>query len=229
GLLFGVAGSLHCVLMCGPLVAVAGTGAGGWRQRAIRFGVYHGGRGGVYVTLAATAALFGRAFALVGLGSALSVACGVLLLAAAVPTRVAPRALIAVVLRKIAGANALAHGLTRDHPLRARFLAGVVNGLLPCGLTYAAALTAATMHGVPAAMLFMAGFWAGTLPALVVVSLSAITLPRLPTARLRWVAPAAMAVAGLLLIVRGLMPLGQPAPAGAGTTVHHHGMTGLRE
>jgi len=103
-------------------------------------------------------------------------------------------------------------------------LGDVVNGLLPCGLTYTAALAAAALHRVPAATLFMTGFWLGTLPALAIVSISAAALPRIPAARLRWITPVAMTIAGLLLIVRGLEPLRQPAESGPVAAPHHHGL-----
>jgi len=221
GVLLGAAGSLHCLLMCGPLVAVAGTGHGPLRARTIAFGVYHAGRGLVYLGLGAMAALVGRAFVSVGVGGALSVTCGLLLVAAAIPTRITPRRLISVTLRPLGRANARVRAVARTRPLGARFLSGVVNGLLPCGLTYAAALAAAALHGVPAAALFMTGFWVGTLPALAVVSISTARVPRIAAARLRWIAPVAMAVAGLLLIVRGLEPLRQPAESGP-AAIHHH-------
>ncbi|MEO8076705.1 MAG: sulfite exporter TauE/SafE family protein [Acidobacteriota bacterium] len=224
GLLLGAAGSLHCVLMCGPLVAAAGAGTGTWRARATAFLVYHGGRGLVYLALAAMAALFGRAFALAGFGGALSVTCGLLMLGVALPTRLVPRRLVAAALRPLGGASAKVRALARTHPLGARFMAGVVNGFLPCGLTYAAALTAATLQSVAAATLFMGGFWAGTVPALAAVSISAAAIPRLSAARLRWLAPVVMAIVGLLLIVRGLEPLRQPPKPGAAAPVHHHGM-----
>jgi sulfite exporter TauE/SafE len=224
GALLGAAGSLHCVLMCGPLAGAVATGGGTWRARAISFVVYHGGRGLVYLALAVTAALLGRVFVLAGVGGALSVTCGVLMLAAAIPTRLAPRRLIGFALRSLGHASVRAHALARTRPLGARFLSGIVNGLLPCGLTYAAALAAAALHGVPAAMLFMTGFWAGTMPALGIVSLSAVTLRRMPAKRLSWVPPVAMAIAGLLLIARGLEPLRQPAESHPATALHHHRM-----
>jgi sulfite exporter TauE/SafE len=224
GALLGAAGSLHCVLMCGPLAGAVATGGGTWRARAISFVVYHGGRGLVYLALAVTAALLGRVFVLAGVGGALSVTCGVLMLAAAIPTRLAPRRLIGIVLRPLGHASARAHALARTRPVGARFLSGVVNGLLPCGLTYAAALAAATLHSAPSAMLFMAGFWAGTMPALGIVSLSAVTLRRMPARRLSWVPPVAMAIAGLLLIARGLEPLRQPSESRPAAALHHHRM-----
>ncbi len=224
GALLGAAGSLHCVLMCGPLAGALATGGGTWRARAISFVVYHGGRGLVYLALAVTAALLGRVFVLAGVGGALSVTCGVLMLAAAIPTPLAPPRPVGFALRPLGHASARARALARTRPLGARFLSGGVNGLLPCGLTYAAAPAAAAPHSVPAAMLFMAGFWAGTMPALGIVSLSAVTLRRMPARHLSWVPPVAMAIAGLLLIARGLEPLRQPSESRPAAASHHHGM-----
>jgi sulfite exporter TauE/SafE len=94
----------------------------------------------------------------------------------------------------------------RSRPLTGQFAAGAINGLLPCGLAYTAAVAAAALGGVPQSMVFMAGFGIGTLPALLVVSLSAGSIPLSVRTRLRRVAPMALVVTGLLLIARGLIP-----------------------
>ena len=55
------------------------------------------------------------------------------------------------------------------HPVAARFLAGGANGLLPCGLVYAAAIAAAGLGTVSGAVVFMTGFGLGTMPMLIVM------------------------------------------------------------
>lgn len=217
GLVLGFAGSAHCVLMCGPLVAAARGGAGS-RTPVRSFVAYHGGRGLVYMALAASAGLLGRAFWLAGLGSVLSVGCGVVLLASVAPVRLAPRRVMAALIRPLAGASARIRARSLSHPLAARILAGMVNGLLPCGLTYAAVLTAAALQDVVPAQMFMAGFWAGTLPALAAVTAFAGRLPSAAAGRLRWLTPASLAIVGVLLIVRGLLPV-----AGGGPHESMHG------
>jgi len=81
---------------------------------------------------------------------------------------------------------------------------GVLNGILPCGLLYAALAAAAGLGGVRDALTFIAAFGVGTLPMFVALVVSArVILPRAPH-WLRQAAPVALALVGLLLIERGL-------------------------
>lgn len=219
GCLLGLAGSVHCVMMCGPLVAVTSTGGGRGRDRVISFIAYHSGRGATYQTIALLAVSFGQVFARAGLGAVLSVGCGVLMLWAAVPAGLANGRVQGALMRRLRAASRVVAQVAPSRPLLARFLGGVVNGWLPCGLVYAAALTATTMGGA-GALTFMAGFGVGTLPALALVAVSAARwLPGM-AGRLRWLPHAARTIAGLLLIARGLGALGV-APEVAGNHVHH--------
>jgi sulfite exporter TauE/SafE len=91
---------------------------------------------------------------------------------------------------------------------------GCANGLLPCGLLYAALATAIALGSVAKSIAFMTGFGLGTVPVLLAVTISATSLPLLWRRRLRLAGPAVMIAAGTLLIARGVLPA---APA------HHHG------
>ena len=79
--LLGLAGSSHCLVMCGPLTLVfrSGVSRGPWRSGL----VYHGGRVVTYAGLGIVAGLVGSAFTTGGVGRLASVAAGLLLLAAA--------------------------------------------------------------------------------------------------------------------------------------------------
>jgi sulfite exporter TauE/SafE len=83
-------------------------------------------------------------------------------------------------------------------PLAARqpggFRFGLLLGLLPCGLLYAALAAAAATGSALGGALAMASFGAGTVPALIVVSLAG------RTALSRWRRMAAPAMTGLLLL-----------------------------
>jgi sulfite exporter TauE/SafE len=107
----------------------------------------------------------------------------------------------------------IARGLARVRrwsgaaPLAGSAAAGALNGLLPCGLVYAA-LTAAVAIGHPlSAGLFMLSFGVGTLPVLSAVWLAgAVSRATPPTLRSR-LRPIAIAAVGLLLVGRGLVPV----------------------
>jgi sulfite exporter TauE/SafE len=213
GVLLGLAGSVHCAGMCGPILLVLTGGAASVRRAAA---IYHGSRISIYVLLAFLAGYAGAALTRGGLGRAVAVVAGTLLVLAAMgglgtQKWIQPfsRAWSATVIR--IGARAAA--FTRRRPHAGYAVAGAVNGLLPCGLIYAAVGTAASSGSIAASALFMSGFGVGTVPALLGVTLAAGAVPVALRRRLRFVGPALMALAGLLLIGRALAP---------DSSVHHH-------
>ncbi len=209
GLLLGVAGSAHCAVMCGPLVLTVGGWALPGRARLPPLLAYHSGRVLMYLLLAVAAGLAGRALSFGGLGRAVSIASGVVLLtvAAGSGSRLVPRRAGLLWSRMLTRASGAAHRSTRRHPLAGHALTGMVNGLLPCGLVYAAAIAATGLGSVTGAVLFMAGFGCGTVPVLLVISLAAVSVSMTARSRLRGLTPAALVLTGALLIARGLLPL----------------------
>jgi sulfite exporter TauE/SafE len=83
------------------------------------------------------------------------------------------------------------------------FLLGLILGLLPCGLVYAAGAKAAASQSMVGGMLIMLSFGLGTLPAMVITGLSA----HLITFRLRRylyrLAAMMVAVMGIIALLRG--------------------------
>lgn len=203
-LLLGLAGSLHCAGMCGPLVlALPGYG----RRRALFDAVvYHSGRIGVYSLLGLAFGLFGKGLHLAGFQQITSIAAGGLMLFAAVfATRwerlsglIGPAN---VYFRK--GWQALGRLLQR-HPLGGMFAAGMLNGLLPCGMVYLALAGAIATSEAWEGARFMALFGAGTAPLLLALSWAGHTLKATLRRRFRFVQPVLLAAAGLLLLSRGL-------------------------
>ncbi len=217
GCLLGLSGSLHCAAMCGPLLVAIGQGAGAGRARLPSIVAYHTARVSVYILLAVPAGLVGHAVSLVGFGRAAAVVSGLLLIA------MAPGAVYSWVRRAelpwiglLAWVSHAAWRSTPGRPIRRHLAAGVVNGLLPCGLVYPAAIAAAAMGSLWSALLFMVGFGCGTLPAMFAISWSAGALSLSLRAHLRWLTPAALVLTGVLLIARGLAPTG----LGGHGTVH---------
>src|SRR5687768_4058400 len=76
----GLLGSVHCVGMCGGLIAVASHGAAGGRERLAVQAVYQTGRLVSYALLGALAGALGRALDLAGqaagLGKAAAIVAG---------------------------------------------------------------------------------------------------------------------------------------------------------
>lgn len=199
GLALGAIGSAHCVAMCGPLVLALARGG---PLRGLR---YHAGRVLTYAAFGAIAGQAGYRLAMTGLGRPLAIVAGVGLIAIAVgrldlgKVR-ALRAWTALTVRT----GSLAGQWSQRHHVAGPFVAGAANGLLPCGLVYAAITAAAAFGDSATAAAFMAGFGAGTLPALAALSFSAARAPRFVQGLVRRATPAVLGGIAALLIIRGL-------------------------
>ena len=225
GILLGLAGSAHCAGMCGPLVLTVSGWTDPRRSRLPSMLAYHAGRVLIYLVLSVAAGLTGHALSYGGFGRGVSIVAGVLLLtvAAGSGSRLLPRRTWIFWSLMLTRACVAANRSTRAHPIGGQLLAGAANGLLPCGLVYAAAIAAAGLGSLSGAVVFMAGFGLGTIPVLLGMALSATSLSLGARARLRRLAPAALALTGALLIVRGVMPLHHAAGQHVASVVTHHG------
>jgi sulfite exporter TauE/SafE len=205
--LLGFGGSVHCALMCGPLLLAVGAARrnlpGGPAARGI---AYHAGRLFVYCFLGAVSGLIGGAIALAGLQRWISVAAGCVVLGACLFSL---RARSAGPIGGIAGKLVFALKTRFGSLLASRApgssaLLGAINGLLPCGLVYSACAVAVGAGGMLGGIATMFSFGAGTLPMLVAIGLAGKGATWIKPARLRSFVLTCAAVAGMLLIVRGL-------------------------
>lgn len=202
-LVLGAAGSAHCVGMCGP-IALAVPNLGHSRvERTLSMLLLNGGRLFTYALLGLVFGAFGQGLHLVGLQQSVSMIAGVLLIVAAlVPSalgRIPISGRLALALSRARGI--LARHLRRTSP-EAIWFSGMLNGLLPCGLVYTAAVGAATVGNAVEGAWLMALFGAGTLPALTAVGLGGSLMRGPWRERFRKAAPIAMAALGVLLLVR---------------------------
>ena len=169
--LASVAGSLHCVGMCGGLVAFVGSG----RSAAL---LYHSMRGLAYLGLGAAAGTLGAAVDFGGealgwsraamiLAGVTMLAVGFAALARARGKRMPKLPVPAAVRRLFARLHQAAS--VQAPQVRAALLGGLT-ALLPCGWLYAFVLTAAGTGSSWSGMAVMLAFWAGTVPALLAVA-----------------------------------------------------------
>ena len=202
--LLGLAGSLHCALMCGPLVLAV---AAARRQNSGLAGVlhnfaYHGGRLATYVFLGAVSGMIGAGLIFAGFQRWLSmVAGGVVLLGVFTSVRAkwaGPAGRLVLALKSRFGR------LLGNRGFGATVLLGALNGLLPCGLVYVACAAAAVSGGIVGGILSMLVFGLGTAPMLLSIGLAGKLVRISNPLRLRKIVLSCTAAAGLLLIVRGL-------------------------
>ena len=208
--LLGLLGSAHCVAMCGPLILAVGTPRRrlGLGARVRHVSQYHAGRISTYALLGAVAGALGRVTTLGGLGRGVAVAAGVALILAGIGPAFVRRWTPGngPWLTAAAHASAAARRWQAAHPSSGPFVAGLANGVLPCGMVYAALATALSTGSIAGAAGVMAVFGLGTVPALAGLSLGAAQLARGWQQRLSTVVPLALVLVGLMLVGRALMP-----------------------
>jgi len=199
----GLAGSLHCVGMCGPFALALGSG-----ERRLRSSMlYNLGRVGTLLGLGALSGGLGAAVVASGpaalAGRALAIVAGVCMMVIALETLgvasvIGPRA---AALAQVTVGRALAVVL-RSHSPAAPLAFGALNALLPCHLIYAFVAQAAATGSAAGGTAVMAAFGAGTVPAMLGIGVGG----RLLTAKWRrMLGP----VAGILVLAFALFTIGR--------------------
>ena len=203
--LMGLLGSFHCIGMCGPLVLALPSKGQLYKVS------YNLGRTITYASMGALIGLIGESFAMVGLQQSLSIGVGVIMLIIVMFTKYkhfdlpmggAVNKLYLYVKNKLGP-------LLKSKSVFAPIFIGILNGLLPCGLVYAALFAALSMGSISGSAIYMASFGLGTIPVMLALGLSTgLITPNLRT-KLNKAVPYFLAVVAIILILRG-MNLGIP-------------------
>ena len=228
GFVLGLAGSLHCVGMCGPLSLALPTHHLSAPLKWLSLFVYQSGRVITYSLLGFLFGLAGRTIYLAGVQQWFSITLGIFILALTsfyfvqnniLQLSFLNRFYISVsrLIGKIVAGNTGATGF---------LLLGMANGLLPCGMVYIALAATLSFNKVYQSITFMAMFGTGTMPAMMLVACGAQMISPQLKKVFRKSVPFFMAAAGVALIARG-MNLGIPfisprLPAAAGQAIICH-------
>jgi uncharacterized protein len=202
----GVAGSLHCIGMCGPLMmALPDTGHGRWKFFRGRL-IYNLGRIMSYAMIGCVAGVAGQGIAMAGYQQALTIVTGLaIIFMVLVPKKWISN--FSVLGNSGLGKSvkqAFSKVLKQQKGVKLMFWAGLLNGFLPCGLVYAALAGAILSGDILYGMAYMALFGLGTTPLLLVFMISKkIWGPWLKKAPAKLV-PAFTIVIALVFILRGL-------------------------
>lgn len=220
--LLGLAGSLHCAGMCGPLaLALPATGSGPVGFFAGRL-AYNLGRVTTYTVIGVVLGLVGHSLALAGVQRWVSMAAGAAILTGVFLTHRASGAGLATAgVRRLKNVFA---AVLRRRSLSSLWTLGLLNGLLPCGMVYAAAAGAVAAGTWISGIAYMALFGAGTLPVMLGISLSGCAVPATLRIRLQRSVPFSAAAVGLFLILRGMalgIPYLSPGMAAGGCVLCH--------
>jgi sulfite exporter TauE/SafE len=198
----GVAGSLHCIGMCGALPIALG---GGPRRQLL----YNLGRLNTLVVIGAVSGAAGAAVvasapvrlvehALAVIAACLMLAVGLEMLG--LPIRVGARggAVVQSALRRLLG------GALASRSVAAPLALGVFNAFLPCQLIYAFAARAASTASIAEGTLTMLVFGLGTVPAMLAVGTLRGVLTPAFRARLSLASAVLVLGFGAVTLARGL-------------------------
>lgn len=210
-LALGFLGSFHCIGMCGPLaLSLPVNHLHGFRKVAGVL-IYNTGRIFMYAVLGFILGWIGMAFQFFGWQQFFSVALGIILLIIFLMGILHQKKFQKISLLSSWNKKIIQHlsGLYQKKSFGGVFVIGILNGLLPCGLVYMAIAGALATAHILYSSLFMAAFGAGTLPAMMAVSLAGSMMPLNIRMHIKKISPYIIGLMGIILILRG-MNLGIP-------------------
>lgn len=224
-LILGLAGSLHCMGMCGPIsMLLPGDKSKRSRYMVGRL-IYNLGRIFTYSILGLLVGLVGEQIALFTSQKVLFIIVGsLILLAFILPKRWLKSLDVLPFVSRIN--NFIKSSLSifyKKHTLFAQLVFGVLNGLLPCGLVYAALSGAFLMSEAWESVLFMALFGMGTLPMMLGFAFLGNRLRKLISFKPKVVYTCSYIILAIWLIFKGVnLPINNFAHHDAnGITVCH--------
>lgn len=165
-LLMGIGGSLHCAGMCSPLaLSVTVFNKRVFLNRLL----YNSGRIFVYGVMGALVASAGMLIDFSAFQNVLSVTMGALLILIGVGTISSIRIpiLTSLVNRLVLFIKSRFSSLIKQKNYGALWLMGMLNGILPCGLTYITVAYTLTLSSAIDGFLFMIFFGLGTFPVMI--------------------------------------------------------------
>ncbi len=204
--LIGLAGSLHCIGMCGPIVlALPGQGFTKTSFLASRI-LYNSGRMVSYMILGIVSGLLGAGIRMIGFQHWLSIGLGVLILLAVF---LPPKRLSKLFPAKAWNAfdrkmKELWGKLFKRQSVWSLLMIGFLNGFLPCGLVYMAMAGAAVATTIPGSVAFMAMFGIGTFPIMLATSYAGNFISLKLRKAIYKLIPVGGVILAALLILRGL-------------------------
>ncbi len=195
----GLAGSFHCLGMCGPLLMTLNMSWKNRRNLLQQTIIHHLGRITSYFIMGLLVGKAGEIIVQVGMQQKLSIISGVLLIIILVLNHLGTKEnfwnkKIKIFWGKFFGKSGFKNN----------YLLGAVNGFLPCGLVFTALATSASISSPLSSATFMAVFGLGTLPLLLIFTLGTFKINIFKNQKTKFILPAATFLTACLLIFRGL-------------------------
>jgi len=219
--LIGFIGSVHCLGMCGPLVLAYSLNLKNENRQAVSGGVwfkkginhhlaFHAGRMLTYSLLGAFAALLFHladvSDAFKGVRGVMTLVGGLLMMFMGITLlRIFPfpNILLSMTPSGKSWSNIMNPFFSSDHTMH-KVMLGLATGFLPCGLSWAMIVKAATTGNVIFGFVMMAAFGLGTVPALFMVGFSASAISLKTRIIGEKVAAFSVIIMGAILVFKGL-------------------------
>ncbi len=210
-LILGLAGSFHCVGMCGPIAFLLPVDRSSTRRKNFQIFLYHFGRILAYSIIGLLFGLVGKSLSLFGVQQQLSIAIGIVMIALVIiPQELLnkysiSRPLYRLISKVKSGMGKALKRKTSD----TFFTIGFLNGFLPCGLVYVAVFGAIASGNALEGSAYMAVFGLGTIPLMTTAVYLGNFITGKVKQKIRRTIPVVVALMGCLFILRG-MGLGIP-------------------
>jgi len=176
--LMGFLGSVHCAVMCGPIVlGLPLNGQNHWRN-LLQVVLYQLGRVSTYTVMGLLVGMLGSTFSVFAKQETLSLIIGTLLIVFTILqlTGRYTASLQHLQSRLVMPISKLM-GRVFKLPFWGLFV-GMLNGLIPCGMVYLALATALSSANSGSGAGFMLLFGLGTTPLMLIISLGGVYLKR---------------------------------------------------
>ncbi|HEY8934105.1 MAG TPA: sulfite exporter TauE/SafE family protein [Cyclobacteriaceae bacterium] len=200
-LILGFTGSMHCIGMCSPLaMAVANLSKKAWLNRLL----YNAGRIFTYALLGSGAASADSLLPVSQYQNIISITLGIMLLIMGITGISGLRIpFITTLITKLTSAlkRIFTHYLQKK-TTGAVMLLGMINGFLPCGLTFIALMFCIALRTPWEGFIYMFLFGLGTLPAMLGLSVIINPIANKFHWRMSNVITVMMIISGCLLITR---------------------------
>ncbi len=206
GFIIGLAGSLHCIGMCGPIaLALPFNSDSKWKYVSGRL-LYNLGRVVTYGIFGLVFGFLGDRINVFGLQQWASIALGVILLMTVfIPLKLKTKISLLPFIVKLTGkVKILFKPLLKNESMKGFFLIGILNGFLPCGFVYVGVAGAVATGDPVSGMLFMMLFGLGTVPVMFGVTVVPSMLSLKTKLKFRKAIPVLTFLLAVIFILRGL-------------------------
>lgn len=198
----GLFGSLHCAVMCGPLMLGMPFKKRSFVDTGFQLLLYQLGRISIYTVLGLAVGALGSSIKVFSNQKTLSIIIGVVLIVfTALQFSSTYKNRFSKIQQKALNPISKLMGKVFGLKLWGLF-AGMLNGLIPCGMVYLALATALNTGSTASGATFMFLFGLGTIPLMMMISLGGIFLKKYIRFNTNKLIPWFMLLMGVLFILR---------------------------